>query len=175
MTATIELRRYTHDDLDEIRDVLLEVHADAYAAQMDDPFNQRFPWFVNHWGENPGFSCVVGYDGSEPVGFAYGAPAADGREWWREHLIPAPFDPSTFAVSELMVRVKWRKHGLSEQLHEALLNARNEALAVLLVDTAHPKVQALYESWKYRKVGERQPFPDSPRFAVMVRELKAAT
>ncbi|MEU7639888.1 MULTISPECIES: GNAT family N-acetyltransferase [unclassified Streptomyces] len=174
VTATIELRRYAHDDLDTIRDVLLGVHADAYAAEMDDPFNQRFPWFVNHWGGHLGFACVIAYDGSEPVGFAYGAPATDGREWWREHLAPVPTDPSTFAVSELMVRVKWRKQGLSERLHEALLGTRDEALAVLLVDTTHPKVQSLYESWKYRKVGERQPFPDSPRFAVMVRDLKEA-
>ncbi|MFE5737298.1 GNAT family N-acetyltransferase [Streptomyces celluloflavus] len=174
MTATIELRTYVHEDLDAIRDRLLEVHADAYAAQMDEPFSQRFPWFVNHWGGNPEFACVIGYNGSEPVGFAYGAPATDGREWWRDHILPAPSDTSTFAVSELMVRVKWRKQGLSQRLHEALLDTRDEALAALLVDITHPKVQSLYESWKYRKVGERQPFPDSPRFAVMVRKLKAA-
>ncbi|CAM5655323.1 hypothetical protein ADL28_02500 [Streptomyces violaceusniger] len=24
--------------------------ADAYADAMDDEFNQRFPWFVDHWG-----------------------------------------------------------------------------------------------------------------------------
>jgi hypothetical protein len=41
---------------------------------MDDEFNQRFPWFVDHWGGNPGFDCVVAYDGAEPVGFAYGVP-----------------------------------------------------------------------------------------------------
>ncbi len=32
-------------------------------------------------------------------------------------------------------------------------------------------VQALYESWGYRKVGERQPFPDSPVYAVMLADL----
>lgn len=51
------------------------------------------------------------------------------------------------------------------------LETREEDLAVLLVDTRHPKVQVLYESWGYRKVGERQPFPDSPVFAVMLTEL----
>ena len=39
------------------------------------------------------------------------------------------------------------------------------------MDTTHPKVQALYESWGYRKVGQRQPFPDSPVYAVMLAEL----
>lgn len=172
MTSAIELRHYTHDDLGEIRDVLLDVHADAYADQMHDEFHQRFPWFVDHWGGNPGFACVIAYDGGEPVGFAYGAASNPGREWWRDHLHPAPENSSTFAVSELMIKVKWRKQGLSERLHHALLESRNEALAVLLVDTTHPKVQALYESWEYRRVGERQPFPDSPLYAVMLRDLK---
>lgn len=42
---------------------------------------------------------------------------------------------------------------------------------MLPADSGHPKVRTLYESWGYRKVGERQPFPDSPVFAVMVMEL----
>ena len=45
---------------------------------------------------------------------------------------------------------------------------------MLTVDTKRPRLQALYESWEYRKVGERQPFPDSPLYAVMLKELKAS-
>lgn len=105
------------------------------------------------------------------MGFAYGAPATPGREWWREHLPEPPADDSTFSVSELMVRPKWRKTGTAERLHAALLENRPEALAVLLVDPDHPEVQALYETWGYRKIGNRQPFPDSPNFAVMLRHL----
>ncbi|GAA1501457.1 hypothetical protein GCM10009760_64310 [Kitasatospora kazusensis] len=168
----IELRRYRHGDLPaDFRDLLLGVHADAYATQMDDPFIQRFPWFVDHWSGLVGFDCVVGFDGTEPVGFAYGAPATPGREWWRECLARPPEHSDTFSVSELMVRPRWRKTGMSDQLHAALIADRPEALAVLLVDPEHPKVQDLYESWGYRKVGDRQPFPDSPRYAVMLRDL----
>ncbi|MFG2332859.1 GNAT family N-acetyltransferase [Streptomyces sp. NPDC048604] len=170
-TAPAELRHYTHTDLARIRQTLLDVHADAYADQMDDEFTQQFPWFVTHWGSNPGFACVIAFDAGEPVGFAYGAPATRGREWWREHLDHPPTDESTFSLSELMVRPKWRKTGAGQHLHHALLASRPEALAVLLVDPSHPKVQALYESWGYRRVGRRQPFPDSPNFAVMLREL----
>lgn len=170
----LEVRHYTHQDLPHIRQTLLDVHADAYADQMDDPFHQRFAWFVDHWGGNPGFSCLVAYDGQEPVGFSYGASADPGREWWRDHLDTAPDKSRTFSVSELMIRPKWRKTGTSERLHRALLDNRDEDLAVLLVDTTHPKVQALYEGWGYRKVGERQPFPDSPVYAVMLAELPLA-
>ncbi|MFH9677833.1 GNAT family N-acetyltransferase [Streptomyces sp. NPDC017405] len=170
-TTAIDLRRFGHEDLPAIRQTLLDVHADAYADEMDDEFNQRFPWFVDHWGGHPGFACVIGYDGDEPVGFAYGAPATEGREWWREHLDEPPADDSTFSVSELMVRPQWRKTGTAERLHEALIENRTEALAVLLVDPGHPKVEALYETWGYRRIGNRQPFPDSPNFTVMLRDL----
>ncbi|WP_435191948.1 hypothetical protein [Streptomyces sp. bgisy126] len=71
--------------------------------------------------------------------------------------------PSTLA--------RWRKTGAAEQPHTALLADRPEALAVLLVDPAHPKIQSLYEAWGYRQVGNRQPFPHSPNFTVMLRGL----
>lgn len=165
-----ELRRCTRDDVPAIRQLLIDVHADAFADQMDNEFHRRFPWFVDQWGSREGFVCVIGFDGTEPIGYAYGAPAIQGREWWRE-FIPAPEDPSTFHLSELMVRPKWRKQGNSELLHRALLDNRPEALAALSVDTEHPHVQALYESWGYRKAGDSRPFADSPLYAVMVAEL----
>ncbi|MFF4344297.1 GNAT family N-acetyltransferase [Kitasatospora sp. NPDC001540] len=176
-TDGIELTHYQHGQLPEsFRELLLQVHADAYADQMDDEFVQKFAWFVDHWSSLPGFTCVVGRDADtgEAVGFAYGAPATMYREWWREHLEQAPADSSTYALSELMVRPAWRKRGVSRLLHDALLADRPEALVVLLVDPGHPRVKDLYESWGYRQVGYRQPFADSPRYAVMLRELAFA-
>ncbi|WP_455353430.1 N-acetyltransferase family protein [Streptomyces sp. SYSU K217416] len=167
----IELRHYRHEDLATIRQVLLDVHAKIPEYSPADPFVQRFPWFVDHWGRAPGFTCVVGYDGSEPVGFAYGAPLAQGREWWRDHLEPVPERSQTYAVSEVMVRPQWRRTGTADRLHKALLEKRDEDLAVLLVDTTHANVQRVYESWGYKRVGERQPFADSPVFAVMLKTM----
>lgn len=69
------------------------------------------------------------------------------------------------------MREPWRKTGTAELLNRTLMGTREDDLAVLLVDVTHPKVRALYESWGYRKVGEDQPFPDSPVFAVMMAEL----
>ncbi|WP_193514510.1 GNAT family N-acetyltransferase [Streptomyces griseoloalbus] len=169
--ADLVVRRYTHGDLPQIRQTLIDIHADAYADAMDDEFNQRFPWFVDHWGGNADFDCVIAWGGDEATAFAYGAPAAPEREWWREHVKPAPEKSRTFSYSELAVRKKYRKMGMAELVSRALLGGRDEDLAVLLVDTEHPKVQELYESWGFRKVGERQPFPDSPVYAVMLAEL----
>ncbi|MFE5300656.1 GNAT family N-acetyltransferase [Streptomyces sp. NPDC056632] len=176
MTPTYTLRRYGHHDAAEIRQILLDVHTDAYATEVDDFHDEdRFAWYVDHWSGLPGFDCVIAYDGDEPAGYAYGAPASEGREWWRKYLSPAPTNPATFSLSELMVRPKWRATGLSAQLHTELVERRPEPLSVLLVDTAHPRVQALYETWGYTKIGERQPFADSPLYAVMLRGLPDAT
>ncbi|MGP2436574.1 GNAT family N-acetyltransferase [Streptomyces sp. JW3] len=172
--SVTELHHFQHGNLPEgFRQMLIDVHADAYADQMDDPFHQRFDWFVDHWSSAEGFTCVVAYDEGEPTGFAYGAPATPGREWWRDcGYEPDSGRTATYSVSEIMVRPRWRKQGVSGRLHAALLEERAEDLAVLLVEVGHPKVRALYESWGYQKVGERQPFADSPLFAVMVKELR---
>lgn len=170
-SADLVVRRFKHADLPKIRQTLIDVHADAYADAMDDEFNQRFPWFVDNWGKNPDFDCVIAYDGDEAVAFAYGAPATPKREWWREHLAEVPKKHVTFSYSELAVRTKYRKTGTAELVTWALLDGRDEDLVVLLVDTEHPRVQALYEGWGFRRVGERQPFADSPVYAVMLAEL----
>ncbi|MFF0712085.1 GNAT family N-acetyltransferase [Streptomyces bauhiniae] len=165
------IRHFTHKDLPQIRQALIDVHRDAYADAMDDEFNQRFPWFVDHWGGNPDFACVVAFSADKPVGFAYGAPATADREWWREYLEQVPEKHLTFSYSELAVCTSHRKTGTAERLTKALLEDRDEDLAVLLVDLTHPRVQSLYEDWGFKKVGERQPFPDSPVYAVMLAEL----
>jgi GNAT superfamily N-acetyltransferase len=170
----IEYRRIAHGELTpELRTTLIDVHTDAFGPEMGDPFHQRFPWFVDHWSARPGFTCVIGYCEDKPIGFSYGAPSTPLKEWWREHWSPGESqETSTFSVSELMVLPDWRKTGQGLALHEQLLAGRPEALAVLLVDTSHPKVMDLYTSWGYRQVGESRPFADSPLYAVMVKQLR---
>ncbi|WP_409237138.1 GNAT family N-acetyltransferase [Streptomyces sp. PA5.6] len=166
----LDIRHFGHDDLADVRQTVIDLHAAASGPDRDD-FSKRFPWFVDHWGENPGFACVIAYENDVAVGFAYGAPAAEGREWWRESLDTVPEKSRTLSYSELAVHPKMRKRGLAYALSRALLDDRDEDLVVLLVDVEHPRVQALYEDWGFRKVGERRPFPDSPRYAVMLAHL----
>ncbi|MEU1149202.1 GNAT family N-acetyltransferase [Streptomyces sp. NPDC005863] len=172
----MDLKTYTHKDAADIREMLLDMH-DAVYDGGEDRFHERerFAWFVDLWSGKGGWSCVVGFDKGAPTGFAYGAPFEPGK-WWKGSERPASVAPeaTVFALSELMVMEKWRKRGISTKLHEALVDSRSENFATLLVDTTHPKVQALYETWKYEKVGEQKPFEDSPVFTIMVKPLAAA-
>lgn len=65
-------------------------------------------------------------------------------------------------------------HALGEiarGIHDELMGRRPERRASLLVDSEHPEVRALYESWGYRKAGQMQPFDDSHRYDAMVLDL----
>ncbi|MEU5162188.1 GNAT family N-acetyltransferase [Streptomyces sp. NPDC020875] len=171
VSTGLEIRRFGTEDLADIRQTIIDLYEVAAGTDRDDDFTKKFPWFVDHWGHQPAFTCVIAYDGDRAMGFAYGAPAPEGREWWRAYLAQAPEKSLTFAYSELAVHPERRKQGVAYTLSRALLDDRPEDLAVLLVDTEHPRVQALYESWGFRKVGERRPFPDSPLYAVMLADL----
>ncbi|WP_189959499.1 GNAT family N-acetyltransferase [Streptomyces violascens] len=148
------------------------MHADAHADRAHEEF-VLFTWFVDQWVTGRGSRAWSSTRASEPVGFTYGAPGEPGREWWRDYLDSAPADPSTFSVSELMLRVKWRKKGLGERLRTALVDGRAEGPGRARREH-DPRLQAQYEGWGYRKIGERQPFPNSPLYAVMLLDLKTA-
>ncbi|MFD8955448.1 GNAT family N-acetyltransferase [Streptomyces caelestis] len=181
MTTGIAIRRYTGDQAPALRPLLLGVYTEVYAeAARTDPFASpdRFAEGLDHWTARPGWSCVVGYDGDQPVGYAYGAPLPPGSRWWGGLLTQVPADTitetgtRTYALSELMVREPWRKTGVARQLHSALLATRREERATLLVDQTHPKVHALYESWGWATLGDLRPsLADAPLFHAMLLAL----
>ncbi|MEF3119491.1 GNAT family N-acetyltransferase [Streptomyces chrestomyceticus] len=182
MTTGMAIRHYDHRHAAELRPLLLEVYAEVYAeAAKTDPFAtvDRFAQGLDAWSTKPGWTCVVGYDGDQAAGYAYGAPLVAGAPWWGGLL--SDVDPDlieetgsrTYALSELMVRVPWRKTGVSRQLHDALLEGRPEERATLLVDQSHPKVHALYESWGWQTLGDLRPrLHGAPVFHAMLLPLR---
>jgi hypothetical protein len=178
----VELRRYRVGDLPDIRALLLEVYAEVWADEVaTDPFMsvERFDDRLSRHTASPGWETVIGYDGDDPVGYAYGSPVAAGRDSRWDSVRPQP-DPEfcresgtrTFVLFELMVRLPWRKTGTAQRIHHELLAGRAEERVTLFVDPAHPKVQALYEAWGYRCIGHSSPFPDAPNFSVMIRDVR---
>lgn len=177
----IDVRHYNQHQAAELRPLLLDLYAEVYAEEaQSDPFAsvERFAAGLDGWSRRPGWTCVIGYDGGQAVGYAYGAPLPAGAPWWGGLLTPV--DPAvveetgarTYALSELMVRTPWRKTGAARRLHDELLRPRTEERATLLVDQTHPKVWSLYESWGWQTLGDLRPrIPDAPLFHAMLLEL----
>ncbi|MEV5982867.1 GNAT family N-acetyltransferase [Streptomyces sp. NPDC052114] len=181
----ISVRHYDHRHAAELRPLLIDVFTEIYAAAAkSDPFARpdRFAQGLDAWSSRPGWTCTIGYDShrlDQAVGYAYGAPLRADAPWWRGLITPV--DPQliqesghrTYALSELMVRAPWRKTGAAKQLHDALLTPRPEERATLLVDQAHPKVHALYESWGWQTVGDLRPqSPNAPLMHAMLLPLR---
>ncbi|MEU9624992.1 hypothetical protein [Streptomyces sp. NPDC048155] len=110
MTADMELRHYTTHEADYLRPLLLDVYAEVYAkAAETDPFCavDRFTEGLDIWSARPGWSCVIGYDSGQPVGYAYGAPlpppaAAGGADYspmYPPTPSPGPAHEPTHSVS----------------------------------------------------------------------------
>jgi ribosomal protein S18 acetylase RimI-like enzyme len=166
----MDLKRYTHADARDVRSLLLDIHDEVYANDPN-PFHsrERFSYFVDLWSSRENWQCVSGWEEDGPVGYAYGSMLKPGG-WWKGHQRPFNARGSVFALSELMVVPQWRGTGRAKRIHEALIESVEADVVTLLVDSTHDKVQALYESWNYHKVGEVQPSDDSPLYAVMVME-----
>jgi GNAT superfamily N-acetyltransferase len=179
MTDVLTLTTYTGEHLPRIRQTLLDVYAEIYAAEIkSDPFFsvERFDTRLSRQTSAPGWMCVLGDVGGDPVGYAYGSTVQRGG-WWNGLQTPA--DPElihedgtrTLGLFEIMVRAPWRGQGIARGIHDELMRQRHEKRAALTVEQTHPRVRALYESWGYYKVGEIKPTDDSPLYDAMLLDL----
>lgn len=180
MPDQITIRRYGVDHLDVIRPTLVSLYAEVYEKEIgEDPFFSvdRFQGRLTGHSKRPTWEAVVAFDGGEAAGYAYAAALPTHTGWWSHQLEPLPEAETietgkrTLALYELMVGQHWRGTGLAQRIHEALLSERTEERVTLLVESTHPKVRSLYESWGYRSIGDQQPFEDSPIYATMLRSL----
>ncbi|MFJ8230274.1 GNAT family N-acetyltransferase [Streptomyces sp. NPDC094448] len=177
---TIELRTFT--TLDPVRGDLLDVYADVRAPLLHLPnyavtaFGER----LDRHGTEPGFVAVLAYAGDEPVGYAYGNTIERGDRYW-QRTTPEPtekyMEHPALALKEIGVRPAWRKTGTARRIHDALLAAREEPYATLMVNPAagEGKVRALYRTWGYVDIGQSQPSPTSPVLTVMIHAIPASS
>ena len=181
---TVEIRHYTAEGLPGIRQSLLDVHAEVRHRDfgLTGPFYdvERFDERLTTYASRPGWAAAVGYEDGETVGFAFGAALGPDTRWWSAVITPLPDGYAaedgrrTVALNEIVVRKAWRGRGVARQIHEAWLGRRTEQRVTLLVNPAagDGAVQAVYEAWGYRRIGDQRPFPDSPVFTSMTRPVR---
>lgn len=181
MTSSSELTVTTHGpaDLDDYRQILLDVYEEIYRDRLDDPFfsTPRYWERLQGYASRHGFSFTMGMLGTDAVGYALGYTLPAGSGWWRGLNSEAKEEElredghRTFALTEIMVREPWRRQGFARQLHDRLLADRKEERATLLVLPDNTPAKAAYASWGWRKLGELKPFEDSPTYDAMIVAL----
>ncbi|MGI5352174.1 GNAT family N-acetyltransferase [Streptomyces sp. CA-250714] len=174
---SIELRHAT--DIDTVWDTLIEVYAEVRADQLHQTHYsvERYGERLARHGSEPGWEAVIGFDGDEPVGYAYVNTIQRDDRWWRRMSTPLPegcIERSTVALKEIMVRVPWRGTGAARRIHDELLSGRPEEQVSLLVNplNGNGKVKSLYETWGYREVSTQQPSVDGPVLTAMLRAIR---
>ncbi|MER6343244.1 GNAT family N-acetyltransferase [Streptomyces sp. NPDC001595] len=177
---SLELRHYT--EVEPVRQTIVDIHVEVRQRDLGltAPFYsaERFDERLSGHSSVAGWEAVIAYDGNEAAGFAYATPLGPSTRWWTAMTTALPdgytteTGKRTLAINEIVVRRPWRGTGLAQRIHEELLAGRGEERVTLLVNpkAGDGKVQALYERWGYEKIGEQQPFADSPVFASMIRE-----
>lgn len=162
---------------------VLSLYRDVHAGRPDEPFRRpaRFWERLDANAGRDGFGMVTGRVGAELVGFAAGHPLPPDSRWWEGLRGPYRHDAAllredgrrTFALNELMVHPAWRGRGFGRALHDALLSARREWRATLLVRPDNEPARSAYLRWGWEVVGRIQPAPDLPVFDALLRRLAA--
>lgn len=153
----------------------------VYAAAHHDL--QHNPWFhpdqfwrrlVDLYAPGQDFELVAGRLDGQVVGYAFGSPRFGDDELWQKSRdtfpgLELPAEPQPIYIfREFAVHPEQQRQGVGRQLHDALLEPRPEPLASLLVRKDNEPAQAAYRAWGWRRLGDQQPFPDSPVFDQLV-------
>jgi GNAT superfamily N-acetyltransferase len=180
-TEALQVRHHPAVGAAALADELINVHLDARAELLDQPFYSAAR-FADRLGEHladPNFELVTGQVTSLLVGYAYGG-SLPADTWWWSHLEGVPdreltreTGNRTFWLRELLVRKSCQHRGYAHQLHDALLAGRHEERAVLFVRADNP-ARLFYRRWGWSLVGQLPPQQDSPRFEALLLGLPRA-
>jgi GNAT superfamily N-acetyltransferase len=177
----IELRHYTGGELNEIRQIFIDLYAEVFAHEIDDPF-----WSVENYARRidrhatmSGFNTIVAYHDNKPIGYAYGITLPPTTRWWA--TIQPPLTDSafthedgrrTFAVFEVIVKPEWQNQGIGRYIHDNLLSERSEQRVTIATHQGNAQARKAYLRWGYEHIGTRQPTPSAPVLDVFLRSMR---
>lgn len=176
----IRIRSYDAAEAASKLDIVRELYIDVFFTPPHNKGPLELGRMIDAWPRRltaPGFRLVVAEHEQGPMGCVYGHQLAATTAWWDGALAPLPEGVAaeqpgrTIAIIDMLVREGWRRRGLAEAMHDALLANRSEERVTLLVKPENTPARRAYEKWGYRQVGRIQPFPDAAVFDSMVKTL----
>jgi GNAT superfamily N-acetyltransferase len=151
-----------------------DVYADDPVFSNEDNFRQQLDKHMTQ----PGWELITANVNDEIAGYIYGFTLTSETDWWHGLVTAVSEDfttedgERTLAISELLVRTRWRRQGVATALQERLLVDRPEKRATLLVQPSYEAAQAAYAKWGWRKTGQLQPsWQGAPLYDVMILPL----
>lgn len=176
----VDFHRLDGKEAKSRRETLADVYEEAYAEKLDGAFRSRAGFLdrLDAYVQRPGFDLVTAHRDGKLVGFIFGFGIAPSGTWWGgfkgavpERVVELTTQEKVFAISELMVRPAYRRHGIARRLHDELLAARSETLGTILVDPKNTPARSAYYAWGWEKLGDIQPFDNSPVFESLAKQL----
>jgi ribosomal protein S18 acetylase RimI-like enzyme len=126
-----------------------------------------------------GFRGIAAVAGGQVVGFVYGYTNAPGQWWYDQIVQHAPrmsmkLDlAGSFAFTELAVAAMWRRRGVGQRLHDAVLHGLPHRYAVLSTQTDNEAALALYRRNGWETLIPRMRFDGSPPdFVILGKALR---
>lgn len=179
MNSEVTLRRYDATEARGIFEDLVSLYMEVYAHENGEFFEESRirEQLESHLKAN-GFSLVAAYCDAALVGYVYGFTLPSDSQWWHGLVTSVPADSiretgeRTFGLCELVVHPSMQRKGVGHSLHNALLNARGEERATLLVEQDNEVAESAYLKWGWKYFGQLQPsWQGAPVLNALIREL----
>ena len=173
------IERYDAEGALQLKEPMLAVYLASHHDQQHNPWFGPGPFWqrlVELYAPSQGFSLVAAWQAEAMVGYAFGSPMGKPQQIWDMIRVTMPDVPThardepIYFFREFAVDPGRQGKGYGRLLHDALLKARSERLAHLLVRQDNPAKHA-YQHWGWQVVGQVQPFDDAPVMDAMVLSL----
>lgn len=179
MSHVVDLTSYNAAEAAPLVDQLVELYLDVYGEADSEFFGEdRYRRQLQGHMPAPRWQVVTATADAELVGYIYGFALPATTHWWAG-LLTSPGagfavedGQRTVAISELLVRVPWRRRGIARSLHNEFLAGRSESRATLLVEPTNHPALAAYTQLGWEQVAQLRPsWEAAPLYNVLVLDL----